>query len=85
MIKTVQKGTYSKPMQTLFWRTWFFLEDFDRLERPHIEPKKFKKLCVLGKPGVRDAKDLDLFSTDVTWNIWGFPKMVVPNKHGFSY
>lgn len=39
-----------------------FLEDFDRLERPHIEPKKFKKLCVLGKPGGREAKDLDLFS-----------------------
>ena len=39
-----------------------FLEDFDRLERPHIEPKKFKKLCVLEKPGGREAKDLDLFS-----------------------
>ena len=25
------------------------------------------------------------FETILTYNIWGFPKMVVPNNHGFSY
>lgn len=58
MIKTVQKGTYSKPC----FDVPDFLEDFDRLERPHIEPKKFKKLCVLRKTGWQRGEELDLFS-----------------------
>ena len=44
-------------------------------------------------PGVSHEEDfhkiLDLFDESVVGvsnlNKWGFPKMVVPNNHGFSY
>ena len=47
----------------------------------YISPEKVTRVS---SNNSRDLKNLD-FEWILLIGIWGFPKMLVPNNHGFSY